>query len=148
MSDPCERLQQIWHEQIPISKAMGIQLVSFEGGELRLRAALEPNVNVHGTGFAGSLYAVAALCGWGLTHLNLEAAEQQASIVIARGEIDYRRPVAGDIECSGRFPADAALAELQPGARQRYDLTIDIRSGDRSCATFAGVYAIKVNARD
>jgi thioesterase domain-containing protein len=57
-----------------------------------VRAELEPNINVHGTAFAGSLYAIAALCGWGMTWLQLKTRHIDGSIVIAEGNIRYARP--------------------------------------------------------
>ena len=66
----CQQLQTIWHEQIPLSKAMQMQITDFDGDVLTTQASLEPNVNVHGTTFAGSLYAIQALTGWGMMHLH------------------------------------------------------------------------------
>ena len=43
----CDQLQSIWHEQIPLSKAMQMQIETFDGELLETRAVLEPNVNVH-----------------------------------------------------------------------------------------------------
>src|SRR6056300_1138337 len=98
----CDQLQSIWHEQIPLSKAMQMQIETFDGELLETRAVLEPNVNVHGTAFAGSLYAIQALTGWGMMHLQLKLNNLDASIVIASGQIDYAKPVAEEIvvQCS------------------------------------------------
>ena len=93
-----EQLQSIWHTRIPISKAMGIQATGYDGVALSARAGLAENINVHGTAFAGSLSAIAALCGWGMTWLKLKENSLEGSIVIARGHIDYARPVTGDID--------------------------------------------------
>ena len=62
-------LQDIWYEKIPLSKSMELTISSFDGVQLVTQARLEPNVNVHGTAFAGSLYAIQALTGWGMMHL-------------------------------------------------------------------------------
>ncbi len=62
-------------------------------------APLPPNVNIHGTGFAGSIYSLAVLTGWALcTHI-LEQLELDADLVVAKAEIRYRAPVTGDFEC-------------------------------------------------
>ena len=67
----CEALTKTWYEQIPLSAAMGVELVSFDNNLLKVGADLQPNINLHGTGFAGSLYAINALCGWSMVHLQL-----------------------------------------------------------------------------
>jgi thioesterase domain-containing protein len=137
-----EELQSIWHSRIPISKAMGIQVTSYDGMTLSARAGLAENVNVHGTAFAGSLYAIAALCGWGITWLKLKEAGLEGSIVIASGHIDYARPVSGDIEVACRFDAEAQLAamdKLRATGRCRFELAVEIGAG---AARFNGNYAV------
>ena len=100
----CEQLQAIWYKQIPLSQAMEMRIADFNGLALTTEASLAPNVNVHGTAFAGSLYAIQALTGWGMMHLQLALNTLDASIVIASGQINYAKPVARTSEY------DAALA--------------------------------------
>ena len=117
LGDLCTNLQTIWHEQIPLSKAMDMRIESFADHVLTCRASLGPNVNVHGTAFAGSLYAVQALTGWGMMHLQLQLNALDASIVIANGNIDYANPVAEDIvvQCAfGEHEAETGRDEKPP----------------------------------
>ena len=93
LSPALTALERRWHDEIPLSAAMGLKIVDGDDGALSLHAPLAPNRNVHGTGFAGSLYAAAALCGWGRVALTLEAAGLDGELVIAEGTIRYRRPV-------------------------------------------------------
>ncbi len=94
MSDQiCRQLEARIHREIPVSRFMGVRLVSLEGSSLVLEAALEPNINVHNTAFAGSLYSICALAGWALVTLLAESEQLDAEIVVARGEIKYIRPV-------------------------------------------------------
>ena len=137
-----DQLQTIWHTRIPISKAMGIQATGYDGETLSARAGLAENINVHGTAFAGSLYAIAALCGWGITWLKLREQDLDGSIVIASGHIDYARPVPGDIEVACRFDADAQLAamdKLRDTGKCRFELSVEIGAG---AARFDGSYAV------
>jgi len=62
-------LENTWYTRIPITKAMQAKVQSFDGNVLVVEAALEPNINLHGTAFAGSLYTVSALTGWSMVHL-------------------------------------------------------------------------------
>ena len=73
LSPALTALERRWHDEIPLSAAMGLKIVDGNDGALA-SMPLAPNRNVHGTGFAGSLYAAAALCGWGQVALTLEAA--------------------------------------------------------------------------
>lgn len=139
-----EVLESIWHREIPISKAMGVRATGYDGETLRARAGLVENINVHGTAFAGSLYAVAALCGWGMVWLKLRERRLAASIVIAEGHIRYARPVAEDIEVGCRFDASDqhdAWARLERDRRCRFALSVDVGDG---AARFDGNYAVRL----
>src|SRR5690606_33798775 len=59
----CKQLSQTWQDTIPLSQYMQLSLARFDGNELRCAAPLAPNVNLHQTMFAGSIYALATLTG-------------------------------------------------------------------------------------
>lgn len=148
MKNLCIELEQTWHEEIPISKAMGIRVADFANDQLVVRAELEPNINVHGTAFAGSLYAIAALCGWGMTWLQLRSRRIDGSIVIADGKIHYDRPVKEPIVATCRFIASdqaEALAKLAAEGKTRFILDCVIRANGSDAARFTGDYAVRVN---
>ena len=44
---------------IPVSAAMQFSIDYLQVDEIRVSAPLQPNINVHGTGFAGSIYSMA-----------------------------------------------------------------------------------------
>ena len=147
LNDLCTSLQTIWHEQIPLSKAMDMQIVSFADNVLTCRASLGPNVNVHGTAFAGSLYAVQALTGWGMVHLQLQLNELDASIVIANGSIDYATPVAEDIVVQCPFGEhEAEMGKLKTIGKARFQLACNVLLDNGSSAGgFSGLYAVRLN---
>ena len=147
LNDLCTNLQTIWHEQIPLSKAMDMQIVSFVDNTLTCRASLDPNVNVHGTAFAGSLYAVQALTGWGMMHLLLQLHELDASIVIANGNIDYAKPVAEDIVVRCSFGSQTeAMERLKTTGKGRFHLACEVVLGNSEAAGgFSGLYAVRLN---
>ncbi|NJN50459.1 MAG: hypothetical protein HC809_00335 [Gammaproteobacteria bacterium] len=142
------QLQNTWHGEIPISKEMGVHVASFGNDVLTVRAALAPNINVHGTAFAGSLYAVAALTGWGMTWLQLKTRGIDASIVIASGSIDYVKPVAEDIvsvcEFDTAFHAPA-FEQLIKDGKCRLPLVCSIAAKGEEAARFRGDYAVRLN---
>ena len=168
----CEELQRIWYQQIPLSKAMQMQIVNFDGEMLTTAASLAPNVNVHGTAFAGSLYAIQALTGWGMMHLQLKLNALDASIVIASGQIDYAKPVAEEIivRCSfgehaaemeklkiasASIPSAAIASASNPPAsnpkpsstmKARFPLSCEVLLTDGTQAgQFSGLYAVRLN---
>ncbi len=147
LQDLCTDLQAIWYQQIPLSKAMDMRIVDFADNTLTCCASLAPNVNVHGTAFAGSLYAVQALTGWGMMHLQLRLHELDASIVIANGQIDYAKPVAEEIVVSCSFAGqEAAMDTLQKSGKGRFQLTSKVQLSDGSRAgSFSGLYAVRLN---
>ena len=71
----CAELQTLWHEHFPLSKAMGLEVVSFEDHVLTTRAPLSLNTNIHNTAFAGSLYAIEAMTAWGVLYLEIVSAK-------------------------------------------------------------------------
>jgi thioesterase domain-containing protein len=146
MSTLGAELQSIWHAQIPIAAAMGIEVADFSGNELVVRAALPPNVNLHGTAFAGSLYSVCALAGWGMTWLQLRVHQLDGGIVLADGRIAYRRAVAENIVCSCRFDAAlhaANLTRLRSGGAASFNLACTIEAEGRRAVLFKGRYAVR-----
>jgi thioesterase domain-containing protein len=144
----CRELERVWHTEIPISAAMQIHVVGFSGNRLEVRAALAPNVNVHGTAFAGSLYAIAALCGWGATWATLRTRALDGHIVIADGRIGYHRPVSETIVATCVFDPAAqqeGFARLHSTGKGRFPLVTHIGTGEPPSATFEGSYAVRLN---
>jgi len=146
MHDVAAELQALWHRGIPLTVAMriGIETCTFE--ELTVAADLGPNANVHGTAFAGSLYAIAALAGWGMVWLALRARGLDGAIVLARGEIDYRRPVAERIVCRTTWPSSeqaAALDGLAGSGRADCSLECVVGPPERPAARFTGRYSVR-----
>lgn len=148
--DPLAELAATWRSEIPITDAMDLAPEHFGDHALSVRATLAPNVNVHGTAFAGSLYAVAALSGWGLVHLELGAAGLDGSIVIAEGSIAYQKPVQEDIvaRCASTdTEVGQLMTRLREDGRARWPLTSFITAAGREAVRFEGVYAIKLRNR-
>ena len=63
MNDAALALQHKIHESIPLSEAMQFSIASLSRESILVTAPLAPNVNIHGTGFAGSIYSLAVLSG-------------------------------------------------------------------------------------
>jgi thioesterase domain-containing protein len=141
----CAELQTTWRSDIPLAAAMGIEVASFAAGELVVRAPRAPNVNVHGTAFAGSLFSVCVLTGWGAVWLALREHGTMGLIVVADSRIQYRRPVTGDILCRCRLERAAlepALAALAAKGRAMLPLLCTIDVDGKRAVDFEGTYVV------
>ncbi|MEQ8486658.1 MAG: YiiD C-terminal domain-containing protein [Pseudomonadales bacterium] len=142
----CRALEARWHREIPISAEMGVGVAGFDGTTLQVHAALAPNVNVHGTVFGGSLFSVAALCGWGQVYLQLQQQGLDASILFVGGSIRCLAPARDDMQADCIWTADAgnALATLPEAGRCRVHLSVAVDSGRARAAEFEGEYALRL----
>ena len=122
-------LQAKIHAGIPLSVAMEFEITALGSNDIRVEAPLAPNVNVHGSAFAGSLYALGILTAWGLCSHLVTRAGLRADLVVAKASIDYRAPVRGDIACGAALePAVAGdfTARLAERGRSRVTLAVEI----------------------
>jgi thioesterase domain-containing protein len=139
-------LAATWYRDIPLAAALGIEVAGFDGVTLTARAPLPPNRNVHGTAFAGSLYSVAVLTGWGTVWLSLREHGVAGVIVVAESRITYRRAVTGELVCRCALePATlaSALAELRAEQRVKLPLKCTIDSDSKPAVVFEGAYSVK-----
>ena len=102
---------------IPLTRHMRVRALRGGGGDdacLSLFAPLSPNANIHGTGFAGSLYAAAVLAGWGWVELHARrcagAPLANAAVVVRSASIRYKAPVAADFVARAEPPTPEVLA--------------------------------------
>jgi thioesterase domain-containing protein len=140
----CNELTMTWHREIPIVAAMGMAVERYDGESLTVRAPLQPNRNVHGTTFAGSLYSACVLTGWGGIWLALRERGQEGVIYAADSTIQYRKGVFGDFVCRCALDggASAALDQLAAADRASLELTCTIESGTKLAVNFTGRYVV------
>ncbi len=139
-------LQSTWRRDIPLAAGMAIAIESYRDGALRVHAPLDPNRNVHGTAFAGSLFSVCVLTGWGSVWLALRQAGLDGHIVVSESRIQYRKAVVQEIVCACR-PDAAALArgleELRTAERMSLPLVCAIEADGKRAVTFEGTYIVR-----
>jgi thioesterase domain-containing protein len=138
-------LEATWHRDIPPAAAMAIQVAAYDGRTLTVRAPLVANRNLHGTAFAGSLFSVCVLTGWGATWLALRERGLAGSIVVADSQIRYRKAVAIDLVCrctTEPQSLDAAFADFARSQRASMPLTCTIDVGERLAVAFEGTYVV------
>ncbi|HQU15248.1 MAG: hypothetical protein B7Z66_08995 [Chromatiales bacterium 21-64-14] len=143
-------LQHTLHREIPLTRAMGVSVASYDGFRLVLRAPLAANLNHQHTAFAGSLNALATVAGWGLLHLLVEAYGVPAQVVIQDAQVEYRRPVTGDLVAISEVPDLAArerfCAALSRRGRGRIALESRIECAPgRIAVRFRGRYVARAS---
>ena len=136
-------LQNTWREAIPISDAMGIKVHSYTDWELSTQADFAANVNLHGSMFAGSIYSLATLTGWGATYLALKEAGLEGDIVLADANIKYLKtlkttPRATVVltECEGELNA------ITQEGKARFTVPVTVFDGERKVAEFMGQFVV------
>ncbi len=141
MPDHLTQLEEKIHRGIPLSEAMQFEIADLTANSIRVQAPLAPNVNVHGTGFAGSIYSVAVLAGWALcTHI-MDVRGMKGDLVVASAEIKYRAPVTGDILCrseASEAECQAFEADFNTAGKGRLVLSVEV--GERLDAVLIGTY--------
>lgn len=98
-----EALAHFLHDHIPISRAMDVSVVSASAEEVVLEAPLDPNINVHGTMFGGSVSTLGLLAAWSVLHLRLEAEGLATQLVIHKTAVEYLLPVKGCARAAARL---------------------------------------------
>jgi thioesterase domain-containing protein len=154
-----DELLQTWHQTIPVSEFMQIAPLSFDDEMFTVTAPLPPNINLHQTMFAGSIYTLMTLTGWGMVWLQQKRRGITADIVLADAKIRYHAPVTqapvsqvvwprlakGNTEQDdGQTMEDSIVnrdfADLHSRGKISHHLEVHLYSGKTRCATFSGRY--------
>ncbi|QTH63368.1 GNAT family N-acetyltransferase/hotdog fold thioesterase [Psychrosphaera ytuae] len=139
----CVDLQNIWHQQIPITQLMGIRVYQYTGKTFETRAALNPNMNLHGTMFAGSIYSLATLTGWGLVHLMMKENEVDGDIVLADADIHYHKPVTELPRSIAHFEdIKGDFEPLKDNKKAMISVQVEVLDGQKKVAKFVGQYCV------
>ncbi len=144
-----QHLESVLHQDIPLTRNMGLKVIDWQQHSLRLHLPLAPNINHKSTLFGGSLYCGAVLAGWGWLHLRLkEAGIDDGHIVIQEGQISYPLPVKNDAIAICDAPDDATwdrflkLYQRRGRARLTLNTRIVVEGSDESAVVFNGQYVL------
>jgi thioesterase domain-containing protein len=130
--------------ELPLTAAMGIEVRSWDGRIVRLGAPLGPNLNHSDTAFGGSIAALGILAGYTLIYLALRDRNISNRLLIQRSEVDFLRPIDGDLVATAVLP-DAAELEtfidaIRRKRRGRLTVVSEIGSGAGVGARHVGAY--------
>lgn len=127
------QFQKRINQQIPLTKALGLRLLEWNGSALLLSAPLAPNRNHQGTGFGGSLYCMGVTAAWSVAELALGDLQLEGTVVVQNGSIDYKLPVDGDFFSVCRLPdgemPDHFGKSLARHGRARLELAAEVFCG-------------------
>lgn len=139
----CQELQELWQYQIPISDKMGIKISQYTGYRFEVSALINANLNPSEFMFAGSIFTMATLAGWGFIWMLIKERKLEADIVLVDSHIRYVSPVKErpravvSIETlSGDFD------RLAKGRKGRVIVEVNVYSGETLASTFTGTYML------
>jgi thioesterase domain-containing protein len=142
-------VEECIHEEIPLSAAMGTQVVVATPESVVLAAPLAPNVNHRATAFGGSVAALALLAGWTLVDLRLRGTDIRAHTVVQTGDIHFLAPAKTGLEARAFPPEEEAwrrfLTTLERWGRARLRLRVEVHSGGERVATLDAAYVSLTN---
>lgn len=137
-------LERYIHEHIPLSKAMGVSVLSVDESAVALQALLGPNINPRGTAFGGSASALAILAGWALLHVRLHAAGVADRLVIQRNAIEYQQPILGPFTARSRLVHPDRWAHftamLERKGKARISVAAVLEHASQVVGTFTGEF--------
>lgn len=140
------QLSTFFETHLPITQFMKMDVESYDGKTLILRAPLAPNINDKQTAFGGSLYNAAVMACWGMAYLKTLEAGIHCNQVVTRGSIEYKAPVHGDIRAICNAPSNEVLDQFiehfKHKGRSRITLNAVIECSGKTAVEFEGTYAI------
>ncbi|MCH7880597.1 MAG: YiiD C-terminal domain-containing protein [Proteobacteria bacterium] len=135
MLNEARQLQHKIRASIPLSEAMQFSIIELHPRAILVQAPLEPNVNIHGTGFAGSIYSLAVLTGWALSMHIMALNHIPGELVVARAEIKYRSPLTGAIQCrtqASEEDCDAFREGFETSGKGKLVLGVDVGEAENA----------------
>ena len=144
--DVSTQLSTFFETHLPITQFMKMDVESYDGQTLILRAPLAPNINDKQTAFGGSLYNAAVMACWGMAYLKTLEAGIHCNQVVTKGSIEYKAPVHGDIRAICNAPSNEVLDQFidhfKHKGRSRITLNAVIECSGKTAVEFEGTYAI------
>jgi thioesterase domain-containing protein len=137
--------EQYFHEQIPITRAMGVRVVVHNENEFIVEAPVALNSNHLRTAFGGSINAVATLAAYGRVWLGLQ--NHAVHVVVAESSIRFLRPVRQTIRATCLRPEHDKWAEFQTRFAEKGKAHITLRvkviEAGETAAEFEGIFVAR-----
>jgi len=132
------------HEEIPLTRAMGMTVAAWDGRSVKLTAPLKLNHNHADTAFGGAISSMGIMAGYCLVHMLLEERQISNRLLIQKSSVDYLRPIDADLEAVACVPEEPVLGEflqsLQKRRRGRLTLESRVMCQGLVAAVHSGLY--------
>jgi thioesterase domain-containing protein len=137
--------QAFFHEQIPITRAMGVRVVANDENGFVIEAPVALNSNHLRTAFGGSINAVATLAAYGFLWLELNDAA--VHVVVAESSIRFLRPIRETIRAICLRPSAEELAafrsQFAEKGKARIALRVKVIEAGETAAEFEGTFVAR-----
>lgn len=137
--------EKFFHSQIPITRAMGVRVVTCDEAQFIVEAPVGLNRNHLRTAFGGSINAVATLAGYGLLWSALR--ERNAHVVIGESSIRFLRPVREMIRgvCLRPGPKEWTTfnEHLDRSGAAPITLKVSVSENGEAAAEFRGIFVAR-----
>jgi thioesterase domain-containing protein len=142
---PLRQAEEFFHQQIPLTRAMGLRVVAHDEQGFVVEAPVALNSNHLRTAFGGSINAVATLAAYGF--LWLELRERGSHVVVAESTIRFLRPVRETIHAICPRPAandwETFGAQFAKTGKARIKLRVQVLENDVTAAEFEGTFVAR-----
>ena len=143
------KLSEFFQAHLPITQFMELDVDSYDGQTLSLKAPLGPNINDKQTAFGGSLYNACVMSCWGFAYLKTLEANIDGNQVVVGGSIKYKRPVDEDFKAVCHTPGDEAIQHFIEGyerhGKGKIELKATVECNGKVAVEFEGTYAVLKN---
>jgi thioesterase domain-containing protein len=140
----CQVIQAYLYEQIPLSKAMEVQVMKVTSNLVILAAPIKPNINHRSTVFGGSASALAILSAWTLVNFRLQSEDIQTRLVIQKNTMSYDQPITSNFEavCYLNEPEIWArfIKTLQRKKKSRITVNSFLQCQGQQVGEFTGIF--------
>lgn len=143
-----ESLRVYLTARIAPARALGVRLEALD--PVTISAPLASNHNDKGTGFAGSLFSVAALAGWAVLTRWCASERLDAEVVLQSSTVRFLAPARADFRAVAHDPPAAQRERLRRmlarSGRGRAEIAVDVTCHAALVMSFTGAYAVIASA--
>lgn len=141
-------LKDFLYQEIPLIKAMGVQVHSINDSGAVVSAPLAQNDNHMGTGFGGSLSALLITSCYAWLFYILSEQGFFLHVLIKSGQTDYHFPVKEDLKAICVRPSKAEFDEFMDTFKRKGKgkliLTAYVETADGKACSFKGEFVARI----
>jgi len=145
MSVSMTQLTTWLHGELPLTKAMGVEVASWDGKRIVVVAPLGLNVNHTETAFGGSISSLGILAGWAMLSLMLKERGVGCRVLIQKSSTDFLRPIDTEITATaslGEKEAEELVEVMKKKRRGRLVVESEVLSRKTVAAKHVGTYVM------